>query len=159
MNSVSIYTFNVDNLVKEQIDDVIPWLQDTVWQGWALPVNHAGRLLHIDLYAKDVLAFGRAYLELCQIGGQPTGPRAVPEQTGSPAGASATGGAQQGSGDAELLHHWIPQWRRRGSCDVWVSAEGFFYVLSYQSAHAGSSAQLQQPDLDLAGFELMFVPK
>ena len=27
--------------------------------------------------AKDVLAFGRAYLELCQIGGQPTGPRSL----------------------------------------------------------------------------------
>lgn len=44
----------MSRIPNPMIDSIVllraqPCLQDTVWRGWALPVNEAGKLLHIDL--------------------------------------------------------------------------------------------------------------
>lgn len=63
-------------------------LQETEWAGWALPISPEGFLLHVSLYASDVIKFAETFLERTQIGQQRTAPRSLdaltkPEHMGS----------------------------------------------------------------------------
>lgn len=63
-------------------------LQEQEWAGWALPIGPEGFLLHLSLYAKDVIKFAETFLERTQIGQHRIAPRSLdvltrPEHMGS----------------------------------------------------------------------------
>ena len=56
------------------------WLQDgdEAWANWPLPVTSAGEVADVGLYARDVVKFGRKFIELAGL--RRAEPRALPGQ-------------------------------------------------------------------------------